>query len=53
MRKDMFTIEMLPAEYGDCLIITYGTARKPRRILVDGGTPKTLPRLVARLRELE
>lgn len=48
----MFTIEMLPAEYGDCLLITYGTARKPHRILVDGGTPKTLPRLVARLRAL-
>ena len=39
----MFNIEMLPAEYGDCLVITYGTRQAPRRILIDGGTPGTFP----------
>jgi hypothetical protein len=41
----MFDIEMLPAEYGDCLVVTYGTEKQPRRILIDGGTPGTFPRL--------
>jgi hypothetical protein len=41
----MFDIEMLPAEYGDCLVVTYGTVREPRRILIDGGTSTTFPRL--------
>jgi beta-lactamase superfamily II metal-dependent hydrolase len=33
----MFRIEMLPAERGDCLWIEYGKARKPNRVLIDGG----------------
>jgi len=33
----MFSLEMLPAEKGDCLLIEYGERRKPRRILIDGG----------------
>ncbi|HEY0545494.1 MAG TPA: MBL fold metallo-hydrolase [Pyrinomonadaceae bacterium] len=35
----MFTIEMLPADHGDCLWITYGDQNKQYRILIDGGTP--------------
>jgi len=31
-------IEALPAEYGDSIWIEYGSARRPRRILVDCGT---------------
>jgi hypothetical protein len=41
----MFDIEMLPADHGDCLIIRYGTAARPHRILIDGGTPSTFKRL--------
>lgn len=41
----MFEIEMLPADHGDCLIIRYGPAARPRRILIDGGTPSTFKRL--------
>ena len=33
----MLKLEMLPAEYGDCLWIEYGDSRAPRRILVDAG----------------
>ncbi len=35
----MFRIEMLPAEYGDCLWIEYGTTENEiHRVLIDGGT---------------
>lgn len=37
----MFTIEMLPAEHGDCLWIEYGSSSKPHRVLIDVGTDKT------------
>lgn len=37
----MYRIEMLPAREGDCLIITYGEAGAPRRILIDGGRKAT------------
>jgi hypothetical protein len=31
----MLSVEMLPAQHGDCLWIEYGDPAKPRRILVD------------------
>lgn len=34
----MFKIRMLPAGYGDCLWIEYGSAKKPNRLLIDAGT---------------
>jgi hypothetical protein len=45
----MFDIDMLPADHGDCLWITYGDAAKPRRILIDAGTPATWKRLRPKL----
>jgi len=33
----MFRLEILPAEYGDCLWIEYGDPGSPRRVLIDGG----------------
>ncbi len=45
----MFDIEMLPADHGDCLWLTYGDAAKPRRILIDAGTPGTWKRLRRKL----
>jgi hypothetical protein len=48
----MFKIEMLPAEYGDCLWIEYGDSRRPSRILVDGGTISTGKRLRERIEAL-
>lgn len=48
----MFDIELLPADYGDCLWIEYGDPKHPSRILIDGGTTKTYPRLKARMEKL-
>lgn len=37
----MFTLDMLPANDGDCLVLTYGKGDGLRRILVDGGRTDT------------
>lgn len=36
-----FDIHFLPARYGDCIWIEYGTNTKTHRILIDGGTSGT------------
>jgi beta-lactamase superfamily II metal-dependent hydrolase len=48
----MFRIEMLPAEYGDCLWIEYGDEDKPYRILIDGGTEPSYTSLCERIKAL-
>ena len=48
----MFTIEMLPADYGDCLWIEYGDPVAPQRILIDGGTLPTFKFLKQRILKL-
>ena len=35
-----FTLEALPARYGDCLLLHYGTKEDPGLILIDGGPSK-------------
>lgn len=35
----MLRLEVLPARYGDCLLIEYGHRGGVRRILIDGGVP--------------
>ncbi|HWM95190.1 MAG TPA: hypothetical protein VN493_30830 [Thermoanaerobaculia bacterium] len=47
----MLTIEMLPANYGDCLWIEYGDPGQPRRILVDCGLQAGYRAVAERLRE--
>jgi beta-lactamase superfamily II metal-dependent hydrolase len=47
----MLSVEMLPAQYGDCLWIEYGDEREPRRILVDCGMKSTYRLLSKRLRK--
>ncbi len=37
----MFRIELLPAAYGDCILITYGRDQNRHRILIDAGTEPT------------
>jgi len=37
----MFQLEMLPAAYGDCILITYGAESNPWRVLIDAGTNPT------------
>jgi hypothetical protein len=33
----MLTVEMLPARYGDALLVTWGLESKPHRMLIHGG----------------
>ena len=54
-REDMawFTLEALPARYGDCLLLHYGDAAKPGLVLIDGGPGKVWEKsLQPRLKEL-
>ncbi|MEA2684952.1 MAG: hypothetical protein QOE93_147, partial [Actinomycetota bacterium] len=46
----MLTVEMLPAGYGDAILVTYGTEAEPHRILIDGGQARSFPAVSARLR---
>lgn len=43
---------MLPAAHGDALLVHYGSASNPRRILIDGGTPGAYKAVRDRLQEL-
>ena len=45
----MFTIDVLPAQRGDCLWLTYGTAARQRHVLIDGGPQDTIPSLLPEL----
>ncbi len=45
----MFTIEMLPAQRGDCLWLTYGELPDLHHVLIDGGPSETIPTLVPEL----
>ena len=45
----MFTIEMLPAQRGDSIWITYGTKEEPHHVLVDAGPMNTIKTLVPEL----
>lgn len=47
----MLSVEMLPAQHGDCLWIEYGDPESPRHILVDCGLRSTYRELAARLRD--
>ena len=48
----MFRIEMLPAEQGDALLIEYGSASEPHRIVIDAGVRKTSDIVRARVEEV-
>jgi hypothetical protein len=37
----MFKLHTIQAEFGDCLILEFGTKARPRFILIDGGPPNT------------
>ncbi len=37
----MFKLHAVQAQFGDCLILEYGTAAKRRFLLIDGGPPET------------
>jgi hypothetical protein len=48
----VFSIEMLPAENGDCLWIEYGDPDRPRRVLIDCGAKSAAKALGTRIKEL-
>lgn len=37
MATEFFTLEAVPARYGDCLLLHYGTKDEPGVVLIDGG----------------
>jgi beta-lactamase superfamily II metal-dependent hydrolase len=45
MTKKRFSIHALMAGHGDCFWVEYGSAYRPHRILIDGGTHGTFGRL--------
>lgn len=45
--NDHLAIRMFPANEGDCLLVEYGDAVRPRRILIDGGRSATYVRHLA------
>lgn len=44
----LFAVEMLPAENGDCLLVEYGNATRPSRVLIDCGAKSTVPAIARR-----
>ena len=46
---DTFSIELLPARHGDCILIEYGAGEPRARVLVDGGPSPTFGLLRDRL----
>ena len=47
----MFTVEMLPAQRGDCLWLTYGEEPELRHVLIDAGPSETRETLVPQLED--
>jgi len=45
----MFEIEMLPAQRGDALWITYGEKSDPHHVVIDAGPAETIPTVVPEL----
>jgi beta-lactamase superfamily II metal-dependent hydrolase len=52
MPAPAITLEVLPAHYGDCLLVTCPVGRRPWRMLIDTGPDETFPRLKARLQQI-
>src|SRR5690606_36012290 len=47
-----FRVRMLPALHGDCLWVEYGTGKRTRRVLIDGGPIGAWKALEAQVRSL-
>jgi beta-lactamase superfamily II metal-dependent hydrolase len=45
----MFSIELLPAGRGDCILLEYGDPARPSRVLIDGGPKPCFPALRQRI----
>jgi hypothetical protein len=54
MAADIFTLEAVPARYGDCLLLHYGDDAAPKLMLIDGGPSRVWPKfLEPRLKALK
>lgn len=54
MATEFFTLEAVPARYGDCLLLHYGTREQPGLALIDGGPDQVWrPFLEKRLARLQ
>jgi hypothetical protein len=50
----VLTVELLPAGYGDAVLVTYGAAgAEPHRILIDGGQAQSFDAVAQRLRSFK
>jgi hypothetical protein len=49
MAHPFFRIEMLPATYGDCLWVEYGSGEDTYRMLIDGGPVSTFESIAKRI----
>jgi beta-lactamase superfamily II metal-dependent hydrolase len=49
---NIYRIELLPARHGDCILVEYGDAGHPARILIDGGPITAYPELQKRIEAL-
>ena len=52
MSEHAITLEVLPAGYGDCLLVQCPVGKRTWRMLVDTGPDETFPALKARLAAL-
>ena len=52
MVRKAFTLEALPASYGDSLLLTFTTVKGPWRLLVDTGPDETYSSLRNRLLQI-
>lgn len=48
----MFRIQMLPVRHGDCLLVEYGDAAAPHRVLIDAGPYYAFDDVAGRIDEL-
>ena len=49
----MLTVDMLPAKYGDALLVTWGAQRGQHRMLVDAGLASAFPAVKAKLQSFD
>lgn len=47
----MFSVEILPAQRGDALWLTYGPKARPRHVIIDAGPSETITSLVPQLED--
>jgi beta-lactamase superfamily II metal-dependent hydrolase len=49
----MITVDMLPAKYGDALLVTWGTKKAPHRMLIDAGLGSAFPAVKSKLESFD